>query len=130
MSESIERDPRDSCVGGTSAPGAQGRTGLGTVLGTGRQASAPSSDGAGGGESIVSQRTVEQVIGRLVTDEGFRRRFAEDPRAAIEEVVRWRCELNSCEWQALLRIDAHRVEQLAESIDPGLLKADLSGGVS
>ncbi|MEZ5330858.1 MAG: Os1348 family NHLP clan protein [Thermoanaerobaculia bacterium] len=78
----------------------------------------------------MSQRTVEQVIGRLVTDEGFRRRFADDPRAAIEEVVCWGCELNSCEWQALLRIDPRSVEQLADSIDPGLLKADLSGGVS
>ena len=78
----------------------------------------------------MSQRTVEQVIGRLVTDEGFRRRFAEDPRGAIEEVVRWGCQLNSCEWRALLGLDPKRFDRLAEVIDPTLLKADLSGGVS
>lgn len=78
----------------------------------------------------MSQRTVEQVIGKLVTDEGFRRRFAEDPRAAIEEVARWGCELNACEWRALLRIDTRRFDRLAEAVDPQLLKADLSGGIS
>lgn len=86
--------------------------------------------GADGGEIELSQRTVEQVIGRLVTDEGFRRRFAQDPRTTIEEMVRWGCELNSGEWRALLRIDPRRFDELAEVIDPSLLKVDLSGGVS
>lgn len=78
----------------------------------------------------MSQRTVEQIVGRLVTDEGYRRRFAADPRRAIEELVRWGCELNGCERRALLRLDVQRFDRLADAIDPSLLKADLSGGES
>jgi hypothetical protein len=78
----------------------------------------------------VSQFTVEQVIGRLVTDEGFRRRFAADPGRAIEEVACCGRALNDCESQALQRLDPAPFERFAEAIDPRLLKADLSGGVS
>jgi len=78
----------------------------------------------------VSQRIVEQVIGRLVTDEGYRRRFAADPRGAIDEIACCGRELNDCERQALLSLDAERFNSFAEAIDPMLLKADLSGGIS
>ena len=36
----------------------------------------------------MCQRSVEQVIGRLVTDEGFRRRFAADRDGTLEELSR------------------------------------------
>lgn len=78
----------------------------------------------------MSQRFVEQVIGRLVTDEGFRRRFAEDPRRAIEEVACCGRELNEWEERALLSLDPERFDRFAEAIDPTLLKADLSGGIA
>jgi len=78
----------------------------------------------------VSQRIVELVIGRLVTDEGFRRRFATDPRGVIDEIACCGRELTDCERRALLSLDPERFDSFAEVIDPTLLKADLSGGIS
>ena len=78
----------------------------------------------------MSQNTVEQVIGRLVTDERFRRDFAADPARAIQEIVDCGRQLNYCERRALLRIDPLGFERFAETLDPRLLKVDLSGGIS
>lgn len=78
----------------------------------------------------MSQRIVEQIIGRLVTDDGFRRRFAADPSAALGEIASCGCDLNACERQALLGLDASRFDGVAEAVDPSLLKAELSGGES
>jgi Ribosomally synthesized peptide prototyped by Frankia Franean1_4349. len=73
---------------------------------------------------------VEQIIGKLVTDEGFRSRFVADPAAALEELARCGCDLNACERRALLRVEAKHIERFAETIDPSLVRVDLSGGVS
>jgi hypothetical protein len=81
-------------------------------------------------ENELSQRIVEQIIGKLVTDEGFRRRFGGDSRAAIGEVARCGCHLTAYEWQALSRLDPQRFDRFAEALDPRLLQADLSGGTS
>jgi hypothetical protein len=78
----------------------------------------------------VSQRFVEQILGKLVADEGFRRRFARQPSRAIGEVVRCSCRLTSYERQALSRLDPETFDRFAETIDPSLLQADLSGGSS
>lgn len=78
----------------------------------------------------MSQHTVEQVIGRLVTDEAFRRRFAADPSATLDGVLGCGCKLNPCERRALLDIDLRSIEKLSEAVDPRLLKVDLSGGLS
>ncbi len=75
----------------------------------------------------MSQRSVERVIGRLVTDEAFRRRFAEHPAAALREAIECGAELTSLEMQALVSIDTHLVDQMASTIDPRLLKIDSCG---
>lgn len=76
----------------------------------------------------MSQRSVEQVIGRLVTDEGFRRRYAADPGAVIEELVAGGLDLNACEVRALVTLDSQRVARFAEAIDPRIQKVELQGG--
>ena len=53
----------------------------------------------------MSQRGVERVIGRLATDEEFRRRFAENPAAILQEAIACGVELTSLEVQALASID-------------------------
>ena len=77
----------------------------------------------------MSQRNVERVIGRLVTDEAFRRQFGEDPEATLEALATGGIELTSCELQALVRIDLRQVARFAEALDPRLQKADCHGGV-
>jgi hypothetical protein len=76
----------------------------------------------------MSQRNVEQVIGRLVTDEGFRRRFAADPQAALQALLAGGLELNPCELRALASLDAQRAARFAQAIDPRIQKVDLQGG--
>ncbi len=76
----------------------------------------------------MSQRNVERVIGRLVTDEGFRRRFAADPQTTLEELRQCGVELNPCELRALVSVDPRLVERLADAIDPRLQKTDIQGG--
>ena len=70
----------------------------------------------------MSQRTVESVIGRLVTDEEFRRRFSERPAAVIDELIASGTPLTPVERRALLELDSAACEQFAERVDPRLQK--------
>lgn len=74
---------------------------------------------------MMSQRNVEKVIGRLVTDEGFRRRFAEDRDAMVQEILDHGLDLNPCERRALLALDPQRIAQFAEQLDPCIQKVEL-----
>ncbi len=70
----------------------------------------------------MSQRTVEAVIGRLVTDEGFRRRFGDNPATVIDELIVSGAALTPVERQALLDMDTTACEQFADRLDPRLQK--------
>ena len=76
----------------------------------------------------MSQSNVERVIGRLVTDEEFRRRFAADPLAVLRESAANGLELTDCEVRALSALNARTVERFARALDPRIQKADLHGG--
>lgn len=76
----------------------------------------------------MSHRNVEQVIGRLVTDEAFRRRFGEDAAAAVQTLIDEGVELNPCERRALLAIDPVLLRRFADAVDPCIQKAEISGG--
>jgi hypothetical protein len=78
----------------------------------------------------MCQRSVEQLIGRLVTDEGFRKRFAADRDGTLEELIARGMELNGCERRALGTLDLDRVARFAEEIDPRIQKVDLPGHFS
>jgi hypothetical protein len=77
----------------------------------------------------MSQRSVERVIGKLVTDEAFRRRFSARPQSTLQETAEGGLELTACEMQALAALDKRVLEQFAEAIDPRLQKTDIHGGV-
>jgi outer membrane protein TolC len=73
----------------------------------------------------MTQRSVEMVIGKLVSDEDLRDLFRRDRQAAIRAVVAQGLELNAVEIGGLLALDADAFEQLARSIDARLQKASL-----
>lgn len=78
----------------------------------------------------MSQRTVEAVIGRLVTDEGFRRSFRENPGAVLDELIATGIPLTAVERQALLEMDARACEEFADRVDPRLQKVCLRRNAS
>jgi hypothetical protein len=78
----------------------------------------------------MSQRNVQQVIGRLVTDEGFRRKFEESPGSALAELIVNGLELTTVELLALASIDRRIVARFAEALDPRIQKIAVNGGRS
>lgn len=75
----------------------------------------------------MSQRNVERVIGRLVTDEGFRRRFAADPSEVLQEMMETGCELTCLEQRAIASIDPDVAGRFADMIDPRIQKVNANG---
>jgi len=76
----------------------------------------------------VSQGNVERIVGRLATDESFRRRFWQQRTETIAELVASGFELNSCERQALAALSQESVEAFAAALDPRIQKTDLCSG--
>jgi hypothetical protein len=72
----------------------------------------------------MSHKSVEAVIGKLATDEGFRRRFLVDARAALDELQQRGIELTPVEVQALAALDPEAVSAFAGNIDGRLQKVD------
>jgi hypothetical protein len=70
----------------------------------------------------VAQRSVEVVIGRLVTDEAFREMFLGDPAATLTQFVERGYELTAVEIAALEASDPGLWTRTAEQIDPRLQK--------
>ena len=61
----------------------------------------------------MSHRNVEMIIGRLATDEAFRRRFAADPVGVLEELTRGGRELTAVEVEALVALDLAAIGRFA-----------------
>jgi hypothetical protein len=73
----------------------------------------------------VTQRCIEVVIGRLVTDEEFRNTFLRDPHLALAELLERGTHLTQSEIAALVATDASLWTRVADEIDPRLQKASL-----
>ena len=72
------------------------------------------------------QRHIELIIGRLVTDEGFRRSFQRDPQQALLDAERWGLMLSPVEAAALLATDRSLWDRIANELDGRLQKASLT----
>jgi putative intracellular protease/amidase len=74
----------------------------------------------------MTQKSVEVVVGRLVTDEPFRTGFVRDPRAALEDVQSGGLDLTSSEVSALLDTNPLLWTAAADGIDPRLQRVVLT----
>jgi hypothetical protein len=73
----------------------------------------------------MSQRNVELLIGRLLTDEDMRRQFMRKPACAIEDFCRQGWELTQGEIEALTATDALMWSELASRIPSRLQRCSL-----
>ena len=73
----------------------------------------------------MSQKAVELVIGRLVTDRGLRLLFEVDPADALQMLRVCGVRLTDEEVGALSRLGLAQVEALARALDPRLRRACL-----
>lgn len=71
----------------------------------------------------MTQRTVETLLGRLVTDPLLRRRFARDPRAVLAGLRDQGFELNAVELEALASTDPEALRTFADALDRRIRKA-------
>ena len=73
----------------------------------------------------MTQRCIEMVIGRLVTDEEFRQTFLSDPHLALAELLERGTHLTHAEIAALIATQPSLWGRVAEEIDQRLQKASL-----
>ena len=66
----------------------------------------------------MSQKAVEQIIGRMVTDSQFRKLVFSDPDTALAEY-----DLTMDERQAILALESTAVEDFAGKLDKRITKA-------
>lgn len=73
----------------------------------------------------MSQANVERIVGRLVTDEDFRREFRSDPERVVRSLAERGLELTRAEVAALVTLDPLTFDRFADALDPRLQKASL-----
>jgi hypothetical protein len=73
----------------------------------------------------MSHRTIERVIGRLLTDEELRHEFIGAPRRTLAALHEQGWELSRLEVDALLAIETGLWGEVAVRIDPRLQRCSL-----
>ena len=73
----------------------------------------------------MSQRSVEQVVGRLATDEDFRRRFQAEREAVLQELIASGLPLTPVEVRALIDLNFSACRRFAKCLDPRIQKISL-----
>jgi hypothetical protein len=73
----------------------------------------------------MSHRTIERVIGRLLTDEELRREFTRAPQRTLAALAEQGWELTRLEADALLTIEVRLWSDVAARIDPRLQRCSL-----
>lgn len=73
----------------------------------------------------MSHRTIERVIGRLLTDEELRFEFTRAPKQTLEALVEQGWELTRVEVDALIKIDVRVWSDTAARIDSRLQRCSL-----
>jgi len=73
----------------------------------------------------MSQRTIERVIGRLLTDEELRHKFTRSPTRTLLELNEQGWELSRLEVDALLAIEIDLWPEVAARMDARLQRCSL-----
>jgi len=73
----------------------------------------------------MSHRTIERVIGRLLTDEELRLKFTRSPKRTLAELGEQGWELSRVEVDALLTMEVRLWSDVADRIDPRLQRCSL-----
>lgn len=73
----------------------------------------------------MSQKSVEILLGKLVTDEEMRRSFRRDAAAVLAAFRQAGWDLSTVEAEAIHSLDPAALERLADALDPRLQKASL-----
>ncbi len=73
----------------------------------------------------MSQRAVESLLGRLLTDQNFRRQFYAEPAATCRAES---LDVTSRELEAVLAVDEGHFSGLAVALDPRIVRADFGRG--
>jgi hypothetical protein len=76
----------------------------------------------------VTQRNVEWLLGRLMTDEDLRTAFIRDPSTTLDDLSRQGWELTRTEREALLSKDPATWRDLAQQIPARLKRCSLKTG--
>lgn len=74
----------------------------------------------------MSQKVVEIFIGKLVTDESFRRWFCRNRETAFATMEALGLTLTRIERDALLALDIQSCERFSTLLDPRIRKMDLN----
>jgi hypothetical protein len=74
---------------------------------------------------VMSHRTIERVIGRLLTDEELRREFTRGPKRMLAALAEQGWELTRLEVDALITTDVGVWCDAAARIDPRLQRCSL-----
>jgi len=70
----------------------------------------------------MSQKGVEGLLGRMLTDSDFRRRFYQDPAAACIAAA---MEVTTRELEAVLTVEEARIAELSKTLDARIVRADV-----
>lgn len=78
----------------------------------------------------MSQRLIELLIGRLITDERFRAEFLSNPEQTLQGLCERGLELSRTEMAALINTDPELWSRTADAIDPRLQKVSFQKEMS
>ena len=73
----------------------------------------------------MAHRTIERIIGRLLTDEDLRLKFKRSPKRTLAELAEQGWELTRIEVDALLSTEVRLWSEVAARIDPRLQRCSL-----
>ena len=74
----------------------------------------------------MAQRTIEMIIGRLITDEAFRTQFMAAPETTLRALADHGFDVSRTEIAALVNTDVTVWARAAEGVDPRLQKVSLT----